>query len=136
MGGKQTYHATGRTDVTTYVPTTFEELAEAPALVEVRLTERFSGDIEGEGTARVIQAARRDGWATFTGLERVRGSIAGRRGTFLLQVRGTVAGKEMRAEWFVVDGSGTEALAGLSGEGGFQAQLGQHGSVWLDCSFE
>jgi hypothetical protein len=102
----------------------------------VQLTERFTGDIEGEGTARVIQAARRDGWVTFTGLERVRGTIAGRRGTLVLQVRGTVAGKEMRAEWFVVAGSGTEALAGLSGDGGFEAQIGQHGSVWLDCSFD
>ncbi|HEY6477786.1 MAG TPA: DUF3224 domain-containing protein [Polyangia bacterium] len=136
MTAEQTYHATGRTDVTTYLPTTFDEPADAPALLEVRLTETFTGDIEGEGTARVIQAVGKDGWATFSGLERVRGSIAGRAGTFLLQVRGTVAGQEMHAEWFVVAGSGTGALAGLSGDGGFQARLGQHGSIWLDCSFD
>jgi hypothetical protein len=42
--------------------------------------------------------------------------------------------KEMHAEWFVLDGSGTGELAGLRGDGGFEAQLGQHGSVWLDYS--
>lgn len=128
--------ATGRTEVKTYVPTTFDALADGPALLEIHLTETFTGDIEGEGTARVIQAARKDGSATFAGIERVRGSIAGRKGTFLLQVSGTVVGKEMHAEWFVVPRSGTGELTGFRGDGGFTAQLGQHGTVWLDHFFE
>ena len=66
----------------------------------------------------------------------MRGSIAGRSGTFLLQVRGTVVAKEMHAEWFVVPGSGTGELAALRGDGGFTAELGQHGSIWLDYFFE
>ncbi|HEY4394720.1 MAG TPA: DUF3224 domain-containing protein [Polyangia bacterium] len=136
MGERPKHHATGRTEVKTYAATIWDEVAGAPALVEVQLTEAFTGDIEGEGTARVMQAARPDGGATFTGIERVRGSIAGRRGTFLLQVRGTVAGQEMHADWFVIEGSGTEALAGLSGDGGFRAELGRQGTVWLDCLFE
>lgn len=136
MAERQRQHATGRTEVKAYAPTPFEQVADAPTLVEVQLTEMFSGDIEGEGTARVIQAVRPDGRATFTGIERVRGAIAGRAGTFLLEVRGTVAGQEMHAEWSVIDGSGTGALAGLSGDGGFRAQLGQQGTVWLDCLFD
>ena len=51
-------------------------------------------------------------------------------------MRATILGKEMDAEWFVVPGSGTGALVGLRGEGGFEAQLGNQGSVWLDYSFE
>jgi len=31
--------------------------------------------------------------------------------------------------------SGTDQLKGLQGKGGFEAQLGQHGSIWLDYSF-
>jgi hypothetical protein len=42
----------------------------------------------------------------------------------------------MHAEWFVVQASGTEQLAGLRGDGGFDAQLGQHGTIWLDYFFE
>ena len=128
--------ATGRTTVKAYVPTTFDDLPEGPALLEIQLTETFSGDIDGEGTGRAIQAARKDGSATFVGLERVRGSIAGRTGTFLLQISGTVVNKEMHAEWSVVPGSGTGQLTGLHGDGGFKAQLGQHGSIWLDYFFE
>ena len=128
-------HATGRTDVQRYLPTKFDEVVGGPALLEVQLTERFSGDVEGEGIARVVQAVRGDGSATFTGLERVRGAVGGRRGTFLLDVSGTVVGKKMNARWSVVAGSGTGELVGLRGDGGFQAQLGEHGSIRLDYSF-
>jgi hypothetical protein len=131
-----THRATARTQVKTFVPTTFDELEGGPALVEIHLTETFTGDIEGDGTGRALQAARDDGSATFVGLERVRGSIAGRKGTFLLRVSGTIAHREMHAEWFVVPRSGTGELARLRGDGGFEAQLGQHGSVWLDYFFE
>ena len=136
MTAKQKHHATGRTEVTKYVPATFDDLTDGPALIEVQLTETFTGDIEGEGTARVIQAKRKDGSMTFVAIERVRGSVANRKGTFLLQVSGTVVGKEMHAEWFVVPGSSTGQLAGLRGDGGFNAQLGQQGTVWLDHFFE
>jgi hypothetical protein len=130
------HHATGRTQVKTYEPTTYDEVSEGPSLVEIRVTETFAGDVEGEGSIRCTQALRRDGSASFVGIERVRGSIAGRRGTFLLQVHGTLVGKELKAEWFVVPRSGTAELAGLRGEGGFEAQVGEHGSIWLDYHFE
>ncbi len=133
---KKTRHATGRTEVKTYVPSVFDEVADGPSLVEVQVTETFKGDIEGDGMARVIQEARKNGSASLVGIERVRGSIARRKGTFLLQVSGTLAGEAVKCGWFVVPGSGTGDLKNLRGEGGFKAQLGQHGSVWLDYYFE
>ena len=128
--------ATGRTDVNTYEPTAYDELADGPALFENRVDETFTGDIEGEGTVRVIQAARQDGSGTFVGIERVRGTVAGRQGSFLLQINGTDRGTERNAEWFVIQGSGTGDLEGLRGKGGFTAQRGQQGSIWLDYYFE
>jgi len=136
MDEKHTFRATGHTEVKAYVPTTFDETADGPALNEVQVTETFSGDIEGQGIARVIQVARRDGSASFVGLERVRGTIADLSGTFLLQVSGTLVGQQMQSEWFVVPGSGTGRLRGLRGDGGFKAQVGQHGAIWLDYFFE
>jgi hypothetical protein len=136
MSDQRKHHAVGRTTVTTYEAQAFDEEPGAPTLSDIRMTETFTGDIEGEGTARVVQAAFADGGATFTGIERVRGCLAGKSGTFSLQVHGTVVGKAMTAEWFVVPRSGTGGLAGLSGEGGFKAELGQHGDVWLDYHFE
>jgi hypothetical protein len=83
-----------------------------------------------------VQAAAADGTSSFVGIERVRGAIHGKKGTCLLQDRGTVVGKEVRGEWFVVPGSGTGELQGLRGEGGFTAELGQHATIWLDYYFE
>jgi hypothetical protein len=136
MADKPKHHATGRTDVKSYAPTPFDDVADGPSLVEVQLTETFHGDIEGESIVRVIQAAQKNGSLSFVGLQRVRGSVGGRTGSFLLQPSGTVVGKETQAEWFVVPGSGTGELKGLRGDGGFKAQLGEHGSFWLDYYFE
>ena len=100
------------------------------------MTETFSGDIEGEGVARFLQAMRKDESASFVGIERVTGSIEGRRGSFLLQDTGTVDANAVRGEWFVIPGSGTGELSGLRGDGGFSAELGQQASITLDYWFE
>ena len=128
--------ATGHTEVKSYEPTPYDEIADGPSLLEIRVNETFTGDIEGEGSARVIQAMHKGGSATLVGIERVRGAVGGRKGSFLLQTKGMLTGKELEAEWFVVPQSGTGDLKGLRGEGGFKAQLGEHGSIWLDYSFE
>ena len=52
MTEKQTQHATGHIEVKTYVPTPFDEIADVPALVEIQVTETFTGDIQGDGTVR------------------------------------------------------------------------------------
>jgi Protein of unknown function (DUF3224) len=129
-------HATGRIDVKTYEPQPYEEVAEGPNLVEIHVGETFSGDIEGEGVARFLQAVREDDSASFVGIERVTGSIDGRKGSFLLQDAGTLEGTTVKGDWFVVPGSGTGELSGLRGEGGFSAELGQHASISLDYWFE
>ena len=85
---------------------------------------------------RFLQAIRGDGSASFVGIERVSGSIADRSGTFLLQDAGTVDGSVVSGTWFVIPGSGTGGLAGLRGEGGFTAKLGQAADVTLDYWFE
>jgi hypothetical protein len=128
--------ATGTIEVKTYEPQPYEQVDEGPNLVEIHVTETFSGDIEGEGVVRFLQAIRKDGSATFVGIERVTGSVGGRRGSFLLQDAGTLEGSTVKGDWFVVPGSGTGELAGLRGEGGFEAELGQHASITLDYWFE
>jgi hypothetical protein len=129
-------HATGRIDVKTYEPQPYEEVDGGPNLVEIHVTETFSGDIEGEGVVRFLQAVRDDGSASFVGIERVTGSIAGRPGSFLLQDAGTLEGSTVKGDWFVIPGSGTGELAGLRGEGGFEAELGEHAAITLDYWFE
>jgi Protein of unknown function (DUF3224) len=136
MSTAEKARATGRIDVKTYEPQPYEELDEGPNLVEIHVTETFSGDIEGDGVVRFLQAVRKDGSASFVGIERVTGSVAGRPGSFLLQDAGTLEGSTVKGDWFVVPGSATGELAGLRGEGGFEAELGQHAEITLDYWFE
>jgi hypothetical protein len=125
-----TTHATGRIDVKSYEPQAYDDAGEGPNLVEVHVTETFSGDVEDEGVVRFLQAIRDDGSASFVGIERITGSVGARQGTFLLQDTGTLEGNLVTGTWFVIPGSGTGELAGLRGEGGFEADRGQHASIW------
>ena len=119
-----------------YEPAAYFEPADGPVLTRIHVEESFSGDISGDGVVEFLQAARADGSAIFVGIERVTGTVGGRRGTFLLQDAGTVADGIVSGDWFVVPGSGTGGLAGLCGEGGFRADLGEGAQVHLDYWFE
>ena len=119
-----------------YEPSAYDEPAEGPVLTRIHVEEGFSGDISGDGVVEFLQAARDDGSASFVGIERVTGTVAGRTGTFLLQDAGTVQGNIVSGDWFVVPGSATGGLAGLRGTGGFRASLGESAQVHLDYWFE
>jgi hypothetical protein len=119
-----------------YEPAAYDQPAEGPALTRIHVEESFSGDITGIGIVEFLQAGQADGSASFVGIERVTGAIGGREGTFLLQDAGTVAGNIVSGDWFVIPGSGTGGLAGLRGEGGFRANLGEGAQVHLDYWFE
>jgi Protein of unknown function (DUF3224) len=129
-------HASGTIDVKTYEPTPYDQPAEGPALVRIHVVEDFSGDIQGEGVAEFLQTTRGEDEASFVGVERVTGTLAGNSGTFVLQDEGTLKGSTVSGNWFVVPGSGTGELRGLRGEGGFTAQLGQRADITLDYWFE
>ena len=128
--------ATAVITVHKYEPATYDEPAEGPALSTIHVEESFSGDISGAGVVEFLQAALADGSASFVGIERVTGTVAGREGAFLLQDAGTVEGNVVSGEWFVIPGSGTGGLAGFRGEGGFRANLGEGAQVHLDYWFE
>lgn len=108
----------------------------SPALMEIHLSETFSGDIEGVSPVRALQVLHDDRSATQVSLQRFRGKLAGRQGTFVLQGSETVASGKIRATWFVVPGSGTDDLAGLRGEGGFEGEFGKGSRGTLDYWFE
>jgi Protein of unknown function (DUF3224) len=129
-------HAIGKIAVRTYEPSPYDQPAEGPVLSRIHVEEEFSGDIEGTGVVEFLQAEVAEDAASFVGLERLSGSVGGRTGTFLLQDQGTLTGTTVSGDWFVVPGSGTGELAGLRGEGGFTAELGQGADITLDYWFE
>jgi hypothetical protein len=132
----ETAHADARITVHKYEPVPYDEPENGPILSRIHVEESFSGDITGDGVVEFLQAAQPDGTASFVGIERVAGSVAGKTGSFLLQDQGTVADGVVSGEWFVVPGSGTGELTGLRGTGGFTANLGEGATVTLDYWFE
>src|SRR5437660_9193617 len=80
---------------------------EGPALMELRLSETFAGDIDGESSVRALQLRRADQSASFVSMQRFRGKLGGRHGSFVLQGAEIVEQGKIKATWFVVPGSGT-----------------------------
>ena len=108
----------------------------SPALMEVRLSETFAGDIAGESPVRALQVLRDDESANLVSMQRFSGKLAGRQGTFVLQGQEIVQNGKIKATWFVVPGSGTGDLSGLRGEGGFEGDFGKRSDGTLDYWFE
>lgn len=100
---------------------THEELGGGRKLTHAEVALAFSGGIEGDGTVRWLMAYRADGTASFVGLARIKGTLDGRSGSFVLENTGTFDGMVARGRWSVVDGSGTDALERICGTGGFEA---------------
>ena len=107
-----------------------------PKLVEVRLIETFTGDIDGESPVRALEVLRDDKSATLVSVQRFRGKLGGRQGTFVLQGSEVVENGKIKTKWFVVPGSGTGDLSGLRGEGGFEGHFGKGSDGTLDYWFE
>jgi hypothetical protein len=87
-------------------------------LGRARLTKTFSGDLVGSSTAELLSATTEVGPAAYVALERIRGSVHGRSGTFVLHHSAGAAG----AQWTVVLGSGTDDLKGMTGT----AEIARH----------
>ena len=108
----------------------------SPALLEIRLTETFAGDINGESPVRALQVLRDDRSASLVSVQRFRGTLGGHQGTFVLQGSEIVENGTIKATWFVVPGSGTGDLSGLRGEGGFVGEFGKGSDGTLEYWFE
>ena len=98
-----------------------------PKLTRAAVTRTFTGYIAGEGHVDYLMMYRSDGSATFVGLERVVGHVAGRAGSFVLQRAGVFENGVATESYFVIPGSGTGELQSLRGEG--RSALG-HGTEY------
>ena len=78
----------------------------------VLLTKVFTGDVEATSTVRMTAAQPAvEESAAYVALERITGSVHGRKGSFVLLHAATHAD----ARWQIVADSGTGELTGLSG---------------------
>src|SRR5207247_5730713 len=95
----------------------YSEGQDLPKLTRAAVTKTFTGDIAGEGHVEYLMMYRGDGSATFVGLERVVGHVAGEAGSFVLQRTGVFESGAAKESYFVIPGSGTGELRGQRGGG-------------------
>ncbi len=95
----------------------YSEGPNLPKLTRAAVAKTFSGDIEGEGQVEYLMMYGSDGSATFVGLERVVGRVAGKAGSFVLQRTGTFENGVAKESYVVIPGSGTGELRSLRGQG-------------------
>jgi hypothetical protein len=105
-----------------------------PKLTKASVAKTYAGDIEGEGHVEYLMMYRTDGTASFVGLERIAGRIAGRTGTCVLQRAGVYEGGQAKESYSVIAGSGTGDLQGLRGEG--NSAVGHEKEHAFDLSYE
>ncbi len=87
-------------------------------LARTRISKRFEGDLQASSSVEMISAAnaQAQGSAGYVAMERVRGSLAGRSGSFVLQHSGTMDRGAASLSVTVVPDTGTGELAGLRGK--------------------
>jgi len=124
--------ASGTFQVTGGGEDTYQDLEGGPKLTRVNGTQRFTGDIEGDGSVEWLMCYLPDGTARFAGLQRVEGSIGGSTGSFVMESVGSHDGKGSKGVWTVIAGSATADLSGLTGEGTFDAPGGPEVSYLLE----
>ena len=110
-------HAEGTLEITSWDEQPFHEIDADRKLTTTKVTQTLHGDIEGEGAADWLAVYRSDGTADYLGFQRIEGRVGDAEGSVVLRMTGGYDGTVARSEWEVVDGSGTGALAGMSGAG-------------------
>ena len=95
----------------------FDDPEDGPKLTRAHVKKSFHGDLSGTGNLMYVMTYLSSEAATFSGFEKVVGSLGGRTGSFVLRHTGSYGGGKATAEYEVVPGSGTGELAGLSGTG-------------------
>lgn len=89
---------------------------ESPALGRMSIDKQYRGDLEGTGKGEMLTAGTdTKGSAAYVAIERVAGTLGGRRGTFVLRHTGTMTRGAPELVIVVVPDSGAGELAGLSG---------------------
>ncbi|RZS43101.1 uncharacterized protein DUF3224 [Herbihabitans rhizosphaerae] len=111
------HQARGRITSTVDRQPPYDDVAGAE-LARVTVVKRFEGDLDGAGMAELLRATSTQAEASggYVAFERVTGTLAGRRGSFVLQYYATINRGDGRVDVAVVPDSGTEELVGISGK--------------------
>ena len=108
-------------------PLTPYENGEGSPLGRLSIDKQFHGDLEATSKGEMLSAGGQvKGSAGYVAIERVRGTLHGRSGSFVLQHSGRMTRGAPELTITVVPDSGTEALTGLAGTMAIIIEAGTH----------
>ena len=113
-----TQHASGPFDVKMTPQKPDSEAAQASNLGRMSIDKQFHGDLEAISKGEMIASGPFDvkGSGGYVAMERVTGTLKGRKGSFVLQHNATMTKGVPALNIIVVPDSGTEELKGISGK--------------------
>jgi hypothetical protein len=133
-GTVMTHHARGTFDVKV-TPQPPDDRVAGP-FGRLFLDKQFHGELDGSSKGQMLASGTGvDGSGAYVALELVTGTLAGRRGSFILQHNGTMQKNVPTLVVKVVPDSGTEQLAGLTGTMTIVVADGKH-SYELEYSID
>lgn len=118
---------------------TWHDKTEVPGtnLFRVEILHHYEGAIEGDGSIQYIIAENKNLTGNIIAMEKVIGSVNGRKGSFVLQQLGTFDHGKLNMALTVVPGSGTDELKGLRGQATLDNELHQEVyTINFDYTFE
>jgi hypothetical protein len=121
-----TTHASGTFDVKV-TPQTQDDKSEDATLGRMSLDKQFHGDLVAIGKGQMLTAgtAVKDS-AAYVAIERISGTLHGRKGSFVVQHSGTIQRGVAQLIVTVVPDSGTGQLEGLAGKMTIKIADGKH----------
>jgi hypothetical protein len=121
-----TTHATGTFEVK-ISPQPADGYADGVGVARMTIDKTFAGELEATSKGQMLSAMGGvKGSAGYVAIERVSGSLAGRRGSFVLQHSATMDRGSPSLTISVVPDSGSEELTGLAGTMEIRIDSGQH----------
>lgn len=92
-----------------------------------RFDKRFRGDLDAVSVVHMMAVmTETPGSAAYVAIERIAGTLQGRKGTFFTQHNGVMDRGEAALTLTVVPDSGTDGLAGISGRMAIDIVEGKH----------
>jgi hypothetical protein len=110
-------HAAGPFDVKLAPhPLALEDKVEGAALARMSLDKQYHGDLDASSKGEMLSAVGSvNGSAGYVAIEKVDGTLGGRKGTFVLQHNATMTRGAPYLNIIVVPDTGTGELEGLTG---------------------
>ena len=117
----------------------FHEMVGTGKLSRASITNKLSGDVEGEGVLEYLLSYPNveGGDVPFIGYERIVGRVGTREGSFTVRHDGVFSSTSgVTGQLEIVTDRGTGGFVGISGTGNISSKAGEHGgeySFTFDC---